>query len=119
MDELGGGHVEAGALQDRFRAKTEVDVLRAVDEYGVEALQLDEVSRADRHAGTGHGAECPQDVDGGVVARKALVDVIGKRADLAEYDAGVLDRPVGVEELAAYDPDGRIDAERVDQVGQP
>src|SRR3712207_8259556 len=81
-------------------AQTQVNVFEAVEEGGVEAPGLLERLPSEENRGRGHDLEAAGFVYGGMISGEAGVEMPGVEV-LANHHAGVLDRAVGVEQLAA------------------
>jgi hypothetical protein len=77
-------------------AQTQVHVLEAVEESGVEALSLLKRLPPEEHRGRRHDLKVAGLVYGRMVRREAGVEMPGVEV-LADHDAGVLDRAVRVE----------------------
>src|SRR2546429_6396287 len=85
------------------QAQAEIYIFQVVVVVGVEAAERVEDARADQHARGRHDLKATRLHHGWVLLGEADVDVKGIAGE-AEYDAGVLNRPVWKQEPA---PDRR------------
>ena len=101
-------------------AEAEVEILVPVPEPLVEAAELLGEVPPDQQTGAGHHLQVALPVDMRGAGRMAEVVVERPRlaAVLAHRDAGVLDRPVGIEQAAARDPDRGV-GHRLDERLEP